>query len=97
MNTSGGYEKQFHVTPDPAKLLRWDLSMQDVVNALWSNNANTGAGYIERIGQQLLVRSPAQLQNLDEISNVMIGNVDIHTISSGPCIAGSTEHLFDRR
>ncbi|MCI5107131.1 MAG: efflux RND transporter permease subunit, partial [Pseudomonadales bacterium] len=74
VNTSGGYEKQFHVTPDPAKLLRWDLSMQDVVNALWSNNANTGAGYIERIGQQLLVRSPAQLQNLDEISNVMIGN-----------------------
>ena len=74
VNTSGGYEKQFHVTPDPAKLLRWDLSMHDVVNALWSNNANTGAGYIERIGQQLLVRSPAQLQNLDEISNVMIGN-----------------------
>jgi cobalt-zinc-cadmium resistance protein CzcA len=76
VNTSGGYEKQFHVTPDPAKLLRWNLSMHDVVNALWENNANIGAGYIERIGQQLLVRSPAQLKTLAEIGDVMVANRD---------------------
>lgn len=76
VNTSGGYEKQFHVTPDPSKLLRWGLSMHDVVEALWRNNANEGAGYIERYGQQLLVRSPAQLGTVAEIENVMLSNRD---------------------
>ena len=48
VNTIGGYSKQFHVLPDPDKLLAFDLTLQDVVAALVRNNANTGAGYIER-------------------------------------------------
>ena len=72
VNTSGGYEKQYHVTPDPSKLLRWEISMQQLVAALWDNNVNQGAGYIERNGQQLMVRSPGQLSTIDEIENVAI-------------------------
>ena len=72
VNTSGGYEKQYHVTPDPTKLLRWEISMQQLVAALWDNNVNQGAGYIERNGQQLMVRSPGQLSTIDEIENVAI-------------------------
>lgn len=72
VNTSGGFEKQFHVTPDPAKLLQWNLSMADVISALENNNNNRGAGYIEPGGQQLLVRSPGQLQSLDDIGNVVV-------------------------
>src|SRR5688572_27037741 len=56
INTIGGFEKQYHVTPDPAALLRWQLSMTDVANALRANNDNRGAGYIENNGQQLLIR-----------------------------------------
>lgn len=72
INSAGGYEKQFHVTPDPTKLLRWNIGMQEVVQALRSNNSNRGAGYIEPNGQQLLVRSTGQLQTFEDIENVTL-------------------------
>jgi cobalt-zinc-cadmium resistance protein CzcA len=72
VNTSGGFEKQYHVTPDPAKLLQWNLSMADIVSALENNNSNRGAGYIEPGGQQLLIRSPGQLQSMEDIGNVVV-------------------------
>lgn len=72
INSAGGYEKQYHVTPDPTKLLRWNIGMQEVVQALRSNNSNRGAGYIEPNGQQLLVRSTGQLQTFEDIENVTL-------------------------
>ncbi len=44
INTIGGYEKQFHVTPDPYKLISHELTFGDVISALSANNANIGAG-----------------------------------------------------
>lgn len=75
INSVGGYEKQYHVTPDPSKLLRWGVSMEQVVQALRNNNDNAGAGYIEPNGQQLLIRSPGQLQSFEDIENVVVANV----------------------
>jgi cobalt-zinc-cadmium resistance protein CzcA len=76
INTIGGFEKQYHVTPDPAALLRWQLSMSDVAAALRANNDNRGAGYIENNGQQLLVRSPGQLATIEDIENVVVTAVE---------------------
>jgi heavy metal efflux system protein len=76
INSIGGYDKQYHVTPFPVKLLELDVSLEDVVSALQNNNANRGAGYIERNGQQLLVRSPGQLQVISDIEQVVITNRD---------------------
>ena len=59
VNSIGGYNKQYHVLPDPLKLLNYGLSIKDIELALQANNDNRGAGYIEREGMQLLVRSPA--------------------------------------
>jgi len=72
VNSIGGYNKQYHVTPDLTKLLYHQISLADLVQALRANNDNRGAGYIERNGQQLLVRSPGQLATLDDIANVII-------------------------
>ncbi len=72
VNTIGGYSKQFHVLPDPDKLLAYELTLQDILSALARNNLNTGAGYIERFGAQYLVRSPGQLANLDDIRTITI-------------------------
>lgn len=72
VNTIGGFEKQYHVTPDPAKMLRWEITMSDLQSALWDNNFNQGAGYIERNGQQLMVRSPGQLGTIEDIEQVSI-------------------------
>ena len=74
INTIGGYEKQFHVTPHPEKLLAYGLSLRDVMEALSANNANVGAGYIERRGEQYLVRTPGQVRSLDEIRKIVIGS-----------------------
>jgi len=72
VNTSGGFEKQYHVTPDPTKMLRWGVTLPELLEALWDNNINQGAGYIERNGQQLMVRSPGQLSTIEDIEQVSI-------------------------
>ena len=74
VNTIGGFEKQFHVLPDPAQLMAYKLSFREVMTALAANNANVGAGYIERNGEQYLVRTPGQVANIDEIKEVVIGS-----------------------
>lgn len=76
VNSIGGYNKQYHVLPDPKKLLYYRVSVEDLVQALQANNDNRGAGYIERNGQQLLVRSPGQLVTMEDIGNVIITEHD---------------------
>ncbi|HVL00725.1 MAG TPA: efflux RND transporter permease subunit, partial [Dongiaceae bacterium] len=80
INTIGGYARQYHVTPQPLRLLSYGLTLEDVANALRANNDNRGAGYIERNGQQLLVRAPGQLQSLDDIEQVVVKNLDSHPV-----------------
>jgi cobalt-zinc-cadmium resistance protein CzcA len=74
INTIGGYLKQFHVTPDPAKLVGYGLSFHDVLQALETNNANVGAGYIEKRGEQYLIRAPGQVTTLEEIRDIVVRN-----------------------
>ncbi|MEQ8289800.1 MAG: CusA/CzcA family heavy metal efflux RND transporter [Gammaproteobacteria bacterium] len=76
VNTSGGYPKQFHVKPDPEKLLFYNLSLADVVQALQRNNLNTGAGYIEKFGSQYVVRSPGRVKNIEEILDIPVAMKD---------------------
>ena len=72
VNTIGGYERQIHITPDPAVLVSLDFTLEDIVTALAANNQNVGAGYIERNGQQLLVRVPGQVEDLEAIRNIVL-------------------------
>jgi len=74
VNTVGGFERQFHVLPDPAQLMAYKLSFRDVMTALAANNANVGAGYIERNGEQYLVRTPGQVGTIDEIKDIVLGS-----------------------
>ena len=74
VNTAGGYTKQFHVLPDPNKLLAYDLTLDDIVRVLLRNNNNRGAGYIEREGSQYLVRSPGQLTSIRELEGLTVAH-----------------------
>ncbi|QIE91114.1 MULTISPECIES: CusA/CzcA family heavy metal efflux RND transporter [Pseudomonas] len=76
VNTIGGFSKQFQVAPDTRRLAAYGLTFADIITALERNNANVGAGYIERSGEQLLVRAPGQVKNLDDIANIVVANVD---------------------
>ena len=68
----GGYEKQYHVQPDPAKLTALNLSFGDVARALEANNANQGARYLEDNGEGYVVRAAGRLESMDEIGNVVV-------------------------
>ena len=72
INTIGGNAKEFQVAPDTAKLMAHGLSMAELVQALERNNASVGAGYIERSGEQVLIRAPGQVSNLDDIRRIVI-------------------------
>jgi cobalt-zinc-cadmium resistance protein CzcA len=60
------------VLPSPKLLLQFGITLDQLSTALKRNNSNRGAGYIERNGQQLLVRTPGQLKTLHEIENVVV-------------------------
>ena len=72
VDSIGGHVKQFHVLPDPARLLAQNLSFDDLRVALLASNDNRGAGYIERNGEQLLVRVPGQLAGVDDLRQVVV-------------------------
>src|SRR5215204_5652016 len=73
VNSIGGYTKQFHVTPHPDKLMAYGLTFRDVLASLARNNANIGAGYIERRGEQYLIRAPGQVENIADIERIVVG------------------------
>jgi len=72
VNTVGGYTKQYHVTPNADRLAALKLSMTDVVEALERNNANAGAGYVERGGEQILIRVPGQAANEADLGQIIV-------------------------
>jgi len=76
INSIGGFAKEFQIAPDPAKLLAHGLTMSDIVLALERNNANVGAGYIEKRGEQYLIRAPGQVKSAEDIGNVILGNAN---------------------
>ncbi len=72
VNTVGGYERQYHVTPDPMQLAALNLSLTDLVEALERNNANRGAGYVERGGEQILIRVPGQASDETDLQAIVV-------------------------
>ena len=92
VNTIGGFQKQFHVLPDPARLMAYKQTFRGVMTALAANNANVGAGYIERNGEQYLVRTPGQVADAAEIRDIVIG-----TFGSVPVRVGDVAEVREGR
>jgi len=70
----GGYEKQFHVQPDPRRLVAYGLAFHDVIDALEANNVSTGAGFVEHKGNAYVVRTDSRVRSIDEIGAIMVGS-----------------------
>jgi cobalt-zinc-cadmium resistance protein CzcA len=91
VNSIGGYAKQYHVTPMPDRLVSYGITFDDILVALQRNNANVGAGYVERGGEQYLVRVPGQIKTLDEIRQIVVASAggtpiriaDVATVGEG--------------
>lgn len=76
VNTIGGNVQQFHVSPDLAKLVAYKLTIDDLLRAIERNNANRGAGYIERGGEQNLIRIPGQVGDEKSLREIVIAMRD---------------------
>ncbi|MES2684598.1 MAG: CusA/CzcA family heavy metal efflux RND transporter [Pseudomonadota bacterium] len=72
VNPIGGFKKEILVAPDPAKLLAYGLTHEDLLRALQANNSNRGAGFIERNGAQWLMRVPGQAESLDDLGDIVV-------------------------
>ena len=92
VNTIGGYARQYHVTPNPQQLASLKLSLTDIVEALEANNANKGAGYVERAGEQILIRVPGQAKDEADLSQIIVatrGGVPIRIGNVAEVVIGS--------
>jgi len=89
--TLGGFMKQYQVNVDLARLKSYNISMQQVLNALGQGNANAGGSYIEQGEQQYLIRGIGLLRSPDDIGNIIVSEKggtplyvrDVATVSIG--------------
>jgi len=72
----GGWEKQFHVEVEPVALLRYDVALGDVIDAIHDNNLNVGAQFLERNSEELIVRSVGLATGIADLERVVIKTVD---------------------
>lgn len=72
----GGYVKEYHVQPDPQKLVAYGLTFGEIIEALEKNNASTGAGYIEHKGEAYLVRAAGRITTAEQLADIVIGSRD---------------------
>ncbi|MFH4191688.1 CusA/CzcA family heavy metal efflux RND transporter [Acinetobacter baumannii] len=72
VNSIGGYNKTYVVSPDLTRLQQLQIPLTDLQDALQNNNENRGAGFIEENGQQLTVRVPGMLMSIQDIQNVTV-------------------------
>ncbi|OAO02245.1 cation transporter [Sphingomonadales bacterium EhC05] len=92
VNTVGGYTKQYHVTPNAEQLASLGISLTDVVDALEANNANAGAGYVERAGEQVLIRIPGRVEDQNDLSQIIVakrGGIPIRVGNIADVVIGS--------
>jgi cobalt-zinc-cadmium resistance protein CzcA len=73
VDSMGGYVKQYHVQPDPMRLVAYGLTFNEVIEALERNNVSTGAGYIEHKGEAYVVRADGRITNEEQIASIVVG------------------------
>jgi cobalt-zinc-cadmium resistance protein CzcA len=76
VNSWGGYEKQYHVVVAPEALLKYDLTLGDVFEALEKNNQNVGGGVLTSGGQSQLVHGLGRVASIEQIENVVVSAFD---------------------
>ena len=76
INSIGGYAKEYQIAPIPERLASLGVTLPDIVAALDRNNGNVGAGYIEKRGEQYLIRAPGQVKTLEDIRDVILSSAN---------------------
>ncbi|HEX2869145.1 MAG TPA: CusA/CzcA family heavy metal efflux RND transporter [Ignavibacteriales bacterium] len=72
INSFGGYFKQYQVTVDPDKLLKYDVTVNDVYSAIENNNQNVGGNILEKHSDQYIIRSVGLIKTTSDIDNIVL-------------------------
>lgn len=72
----GGEVKQFHVLIRPESLLRYDVSLPEIVRAIKANNSNVGAQYIVQNSEQFIVRSVGLAKDIKDLDRIVLKSVE---------------------
>jgi heavy metal efflux system protein len=76
INSFGGYFKQYDVIVSPDKLLKYDISVDDVFSAIEKNNRNAGGNVLEKYADQYIVRGVGLIKDTVDIGNIVLKSVD---------------------
>jgi cobalt-zinc-cadmium resistance protein CzcA len=94
VNSMGGFEKQYQIRLDPAKLQSYKLTMRDVLEAVGRNNQNVGGAYIEHGDEQYLLRGIGLVEKPDDINNIIVKagaeGVPVYVRDVGEVVTGAT-------
>ncbi|MCL4866988.1 MAG: efflux RND transporter permease subunit, partial [Gemmatimonadales bacterium] len=69
----GGFEKQYQIEVDPARLLAYAIPMAKVVSAVQASNQDVGGRVIEMGGTEFVVRGRGRFDSLEDIRSVSLG------------------------
>ena len=72
VNAFGGFAKQYQILLRPEALIQYELTLDQVLDAVEANNVNAGGGYIRKGSEQLIVRGVGQVQDLEQIRNIIV-------------------------
>ena len=101
----GGFEKQYQVEVDPAKLLAYNIPLARVVEAVRASNQDVGGRVLEMGGTELVVRGRGRFASLDDIRSVSVGTgpggtpitvADVAIVQIGPEIRRGIAELGGR-
>ncbi len=80
VDTTGGYEKQYHIQPDPTKMSQYGIGFDDIRNVLIGTNKNVGGGYIQQEGKQFLVQGVGIFESPEDIAKVPVKSLETFKI-----------------
>lgn len=72
INSFGGYFKQYQVVVSPDKLIKYDLTVEDVFTAIQKNNKNVGGNILNKNSSQIIVRGVGLLKTESDIKNITL-------------------------
>jgi len=72
INSFGGYMQQYQVLVDPDKLLKYDLSVDAVANAVRNNNSNVGGNVVSFASEQHIIRGVGLIRTEDDIRKIVL-------------------------
>lgn len=76
INVSGGFEKQYHIQPDPKKMAAYGIHFDEIKEALSKVNRNVGGGYVEQTAEQFLVQGVGLIKTPDEIKRIPVKTLE---------------------